>query len=107
MYAPDDLHILAASAGLDDDEIMILWEVARKDALEALGNISHPKYDHETNRRMLWLIEDAAADGVPPNLVPWVMFDFHVGVLVVDAKHGIKTVGNYIKEHMPGKHAAS
>jgi hypothetical protein len=106
MYAPDDLHILAASAGLDDEEVAILWEDARKYALEVLGSTDHPKYDHETNRRMLWLIEDAAAEGVPPDLVPWIMFDFHVGVLMVEAKHGIKTVSNYIKEHIPGKHAA-
>jgi len=105
MYAPDELHILAGSAGLDDDEIATLWQQARKDALDELGSTSHPKYDHETNRRMMRLIEDAATEGIPSDLVPWVMFDIHVGALYVDARRGIKTAGHYIKEHLPGKHA--
>ncbi|MDP3846827.1 MAG: hypothetical protein Q8R10_10460 [Pseudomonas sp.] len=106
MYAPDELHILAASAGLDDDEITALWQQARQDALDELGSSSHPQYDHETNRLMLRSIEDTATEDVPFNLVPWVMFDIHMGALYVGARRGIKTVGCYIKEHLPGKHAA-
>ncbi|MDO8698245.1 MAG: hypothetical protein WA173_12200 [Pseudomonas sp.] len=105
MYAPDELHILGASAGLDDDEVTTLWQKARQYALDELGSASHPKYDHETHRLMLRLIEDAATEGIPPDLVPWVMFDFHIGALYVDARRGIKTVGGYIKEHLPGKHS--
>lgn len=105
MYAPNELHILALSAGLDDDEITALWQAARKDALDEFGS-SHPKYDHETHRRMMRLIEDAATGNIPPDLVPWVMFDIHVGALYVGARRSIKTVGGYIKEHLPGKRAA-
>lgn len=106
MYAPNELHILAASAGLDDDEIAALWQAACQDALDELGSSSHPKYDHETHRRMMRLIEDAATEDIPSDLVPWVMFEIHLGALYVDARRGIKTVGGYIKEHLPGRHAA-
>lgn len=105
MYAPDDLHILGASAGLDDDEVARLWKKARQYALDELGSDSHPKYDHETHRLMLRLIEDAATEDIPSDLVPWVMFDFHLGALYVDARRGIKAAGHYIKEHLPGKHS--
>ena len=106
MYAPDELHILAASAGLDDDEIATLWQQARQDALDELGSASHPQYDHETNRLMMRLIEDAATEDIPSDLVPWVMFDIHVGALYVDARRSIKALGSYIKECLPGKRAA-
>lgn len=106
MYAPDELHILAVSAGLDDEEVATLWQQARQEVLTALGSSSHPKYDHDTHQLMLRLIEDAATEDIPSNLVPWVMFELHISDLYVDARHGIKAIGNYIKEHLPGKRAA-
>lgn len=106
MYAPGELHILAASAGLDDDEITALWQQACKAALDELGSSSHPKYAHETHRLMMRLIEDAAVEDIPSDLVPWLMFDIHLVDLYVDVRHGIKAAGHYIKEHLPGKHAA-
>lgn len=106
MYAPKELHIMAVSAGLDDEEVATLWQQAREEVLAALGSSSHPKYDHDTHLYMLRLIEDAATEDIPPNLVPWLMWEIHMGDLYVDARHGIKAVGKYVKEHWPGRHAA-
>jgi hypothetical protein len=106
MYAPDELHILASSAGLDDDEVTLLWREARRDTLAALGSADHPKYDHDTQQRMIRLIEDSATEDIPSDLVPWVMFDIHVGAMVVGARRGVKAVARLVKEYLPGKHAA-
>jgi len=104
MYAPKELHFLAVSAGLDDETVTVLWQDARKAAQEILGATDHRKYDHETHDQMLWLIENKLSQDVPANLLPWVMVDFHVASLIVDAQHAAHAVGSYIKNHLPGKH---
>lgn len=79
MRAPRNLQILAISSGLTDSQVVALWEQAREQA----GNRSHPRYDRQTRKVMIQLIEAKATEGVPFNLVPWVLFDLHLGLLIV------------------------
>jgi len=106
MYAPKELHFLASSAGLNDETVHQFWQEARQAALELLGTDDHPRYDHETHAHMLWLIETKLSQEIPANLLPWVKFDLHVADIVIEARHAARTVGDYIKEHLPGNRAA-
>lgn len=106
MYAPKELHFLATSSGLNDETVTQFWQKARQAALELLGSNDHPKYDHETHAHMLWLIETRLSQETPANLLPWVSFDLHVADILVEARHAARTVGGYIKDHLPGNHAA-
>jgi hypothetical protein len=105
MRAPRNLHILAISSGLTDTQVVELWAQAREQA----GNRSHPRYDSQTHKVMMQLIEAKATEGVPFNLVPWVLFDLHVGLLIVRARLAIESIGEQVRHfatELRSKHAA-
>jgi hypothetical protein len=106
MYAPNDLHILAKASGLSDEDVGDLWREARALALQTCGDNSHPKFERKTHQYMMRLIEDEATADIPTDLVPWVLFDLHLGAAFVDARRGIRVASNYLAHHLPGKHAA-
>ena len=58
---------------------------------------------------MVRLIEDKATANVPANLVPWVLFDIHMGMAIVEVRNSIKNAGGHVREYfanLRGNHAA-
>lgn len=106
MRAPTNLHILATSSGLSDDAVVALWNEAREQAIAELGSDSHADYRRLAEKAMVRLIEDQATANVPAQLIPWVLFDMHVGMLVVKARLGIENAGNSLREYFLAKHTA-
>ncbi|SDT87504.1 hypothetical protein SAMN05216296_0131 [Pseudomonas pohangensis] len=109
MRAPTNLHILATSAGLTDEAVVELWNEARAAAISELGDDSHPEYKRKAEGFMVRLIEDKATANVPANLVPWVLFDIHMGMAIVEVRNSIKNAGGHVREYfsnLRGNHAA-
>ena len=99
MRAPTNLHILASSSGLSDEAVVALWDKARAAAITELGSDSHADYKRPAEGFMIRLIEDKATEGVPANLVPWVMFDIHMGMAIVEARNSIKIASSNIRDY--------
>ncbi len=109
MRAPTNLHILATSSGLSDEAVVALWNDAREAAIAKLGDDTHEDYKRTAESFMIRLIEDKATEGVPANLVPWVMFDIHLGMALVEARNTLKTASSNVREYwagLRGKNAA-
>lgn len=109
MRAPTNLHILATSSGLSDETVVALWDEARAAAISELGDDSHPEYKRKAEGFMIRLIEEAATADVPANLVPWVLFDIHMGMAIVEARNSIKIASGHVRDYIAsvrGKHAA-
>jgi hypothetical protein len=106
MRAPTNLHILATASGLSDEAVVELWNKAREQAISEVGDDRHPAYREVSEKHMVRLIEAEATDGVPPNLVPAVLFDIHVGMAIVAVRNGIKNAYQHVRESISGKHAA-
>lgn len=106
MRAPSNLHILATSAGLDDEEICQLWSEARQRAGNELGSVDHPRFQRRAQQIMIRLTEDKATDNVPPTLIPWVLFDIHMGMAIVTVRNGLKSANEHVKDYLRSKHAA-
>jgi hypothetical protein len=106
MRAPTNLHILATASGLSDEAVIELWNQAREQAIGEIGSDSHPQYRELSEKYMVRLIEDQATAGVPPNLVPAVLFDIHVGMAIVAVRNGIRTAYQHVRESIAGKRAA-
>ncbi len=106
MRAPTNLHILATSSGLTDDAVVALWSEAREQTIAELGSDSHKDYRRLAEKAMVRLIEDQATANVPAQLVPWVMFDIHVGMAIVKARRGIESASHSVREYFAHKHAA-
>lgn len=105
MRAPRNLQILAIASGLTDEQVVALWAQAREQA----GNRSHPRYDRQTHKIMVRVIEAKATEGVPFNLVPWVLFDLHLGLAIVRARLAIESLSEQLVHFVAewrGKHAA-
>ena len=105
MRAPRNLHILAIASGLTDEQVVALWTQAREQA----GNRSHPRYDRQTRKVMVRLIEAKATEDVPFNLVPWVLFDLHLGLLIVRAHIALQGIGEQVRHfatELRSKHTA-
>jgi hypothetical protein len=92
MRAPLNLQILAISSGLTESEVVELWQQAREQSLLGMGNSQHPRYDRQTRNIMARLIENKATADVPFNLVPWVMFDLHLGLAIVRARIALQSL---------------
>jgi len=99
MRAPTNLHILATSAGLSDDAVVELWNQARAAAISELGEESHPEYKRKAEGFMVRLIEDKATADVPANLVPWVLFDIHMGMAIVEVRNSLKNAGGHVRDY--------
>jgi hypothetical protein len=99
MRAPTNLHILATSAGLTDEAVVALWNQARATAISELGDDSHPEYKHKAEGLMVRLIEDKATADVPANLVPWVLFDIHMGMAIVEVRNTLKNAGGHVRDY--------
>lgn len=99
MRAPTNLHILATSAGLTDEAVVALWDEARAAAISALGDDTHPEYKRKAEGFMIRLIEDKATAEVPANLVPWVLFDIHMGMAIVEVRNSLKNAGGHVREY--------
>jgi hypothetical protein len=109
MRAPLNLQILAISSGLTEEEVVELWRQAREQSLISAGSNTHPRYDRQTRKIMAHLIEKQATDGVPFNLVPWVMFDLHLGLAIVRARIALQSLGEQTRQlvsQLRSKHAA-
>jgi hypothetical protein len=109
MRAPLNLQILAISSGLTEAQVVDLWHQAREQSLISAGSSSHPRYDRQTRRVMARLIENQATAGVPFNLVPWVMFDLHLGLAIVRARIALQSLGEHtlqLVSQLRNKHAA-
>ena len=109
MSVKSNLHILATSAGLGDDEVAALWTAAQDHAISNTGSESHPKFRDQAEKRMVRLIEDKATENVPPQLIPWVLFDIHMGLAIVSVRNGIKNARVNTLEYfadLRGKRAA-
>lgn len=99
MRAPTNLHILATSAGLTDEAVVELWDKARAAALSELGDDAHPEYKRKAEGFMIRLIEDKATAEVPANLVPWVLFDLHMAMAIVEVRNSIKNAGGHVRDY--------
>ncbi|MBF7728499.1 hypothetical protein [Pseudomonas sp. N040] len=109
MRAPTNLHILATSSGLTDEAVVALWDEARAAAISELGDDSHPEYKRTAEGFMIRLIEDKATADVPANLVPWVLFDIHMGMALVEVRNSIKSASGQVRSYIAnlrGKQAA-
>lgn len=105
MRAPRNLHILAISSGLTDEQVVEIWAQASEQA----GNRNDPRFDRKAHKVMMQLIEAKATEDVPFNLVPWVLFDLHVGLLIVRTRLTIESVSAQIRHfatELRGKHTA-
>jgi hypothetical protein len=58
MSAQSNLSILAAAAGLGDEEVAELWVSAQEHAISNTGSVNHPKFRDQAETRMVRLIED-------------------------------------------------
>ena len=106
MRAPTNLHILATASGLTDDAVVALWSEAREQTIAELGSDSHADYRRLAEKAMSRLIEDQATANGPAQLVPWVMFDIHVGMAIVKARRGIECASHSVREYFTEKRAA-
>lgn len=109
MRAPTNLHILASASGLSDEAVVALWDEARAAALNEFGDDSHPEFRRKAESFMIRLIEDKATAEVPANLVPWVLFDIHMGMAIVEVRNSIKTASGQVRDYIAnlrGKQAA-
>ena len=106
MRAPTNLHILATSSGLADDAVVALWNAAREQVIAELGSDSHTNYRRLAEKAMVRLIEQQATANVPAQLIPWVLFDMHVGMLIVKARLGVENAGNSLRAYFMSKRAA-
>jgi hypothetical protein len=109
MRAPRNLQILAISSGLTESQVVELWRQAREQSLSTAGDRSQPRHDRQTRKVMVRLIEDKATADVPFNLVPWVLFDLHIGMAIVRARIAIQRIGEQalqLADHLRCKHAA-
>ncbi|MBX9913673.1 MAG: hypothetical protein K2Y25_07225 [Pseudomonadaceae bacterium] len=97
MRAPLNLQILAISSGLTESEVVALWQQARAQSLTSTGS-KHPRYDRQTRNIMARLIENKATADVPFNLVPWVMFDLHLGLALVRARIALQSLAAHTRE---------
>jgi hypothetical protein len=100
MRAPTNLHILASTSGLSDEAVVALWDEARAAAISELGDDSHPDYRRKAEGFMIRLIEDKATAEVPPNLVPWVLFDIHMGMAIVEVRNSIKNASVQVRDYI-------
>ena len=108
MSVQNNLHILATSADLSDEEVAALWVEAQEQAIEATGSVCHPEFRELAEKHMVRLIEGKATANVPAQMIPWVLFDLHVGLLIVSAGNGIKNAFANAREYFVGqrgKHA--
>ena len=99
MRAPTNLYILATSSGLSDEAVVELWDQARAAAISELGDDSHVEYKRKAEGFMVRLIEDKATADVPPNLVPWVLFDIHMGMAIVEVRNSIKSASGQVRDY--------
>jgi hypothetical protein len=109
MRAPLNLQILAISSGLTESEVVELWQQAREQSRTNLDSGQHPRYDRQTRKAMIRLIENRATVDVPFNLVPWVLFDLHLGLAIVRARIALQSLGEQSRQlasQLRSKHAA-
>jgi hypothetical protein len=109
MHAPLNLQILAIASGLTENEVVELWSQAREQSLIGADQSQHPRYDYQTRMRMTRLIESKATVDVPFNLVPWVLFNLHLGLLIVRASISLQRAGELARHLVSqggGKHPA-
>lgn len=99
MRAPTNLHILATTSGLSDEAVVALWDEARAAAVSELGSDDHAEFRRTAEGFMIRLIEEKATDGVPANLVPWVLFDIHMGMALVEVRNGIKNASGQVRDY--------
>lgn len=97
MRAPTNLHILATASGLSDEAVVALWDQARATAISELGDDSHTEYKRKAEGFMIRLIEDKATADVPANLVPWVLFDLHMGMALVEVRNSVKSASGQVR----------
>lgn len=55
---------------------------------------------------MVRKIEDQATANVPAQLIPWVLFDLHVGLVIVKARLGLQNATASVREYLSEKRAA-
>ena len=106
MRAPTNLHILATASGLTDDAVVALWDEAREHATKLLGSDSHKNFRRVAEKTMVRKIEDQATANVPAQLIPWVLFDLHVGLVIVKARLGLQNATASVREYLSEKRAA-
>ncbi len=99
MRAPTNLQILASSSGLTDDAVVALWSEACEQATAALGSDSHKDYRRVAEKAMVRKIEDQATANVPAQLIPWVLFDLHVGLLIVRTRLNLQSTSSSVREY--------
>ena len=99
MRAPTNLHILATSSGLTDEAVVELWDQARAAAINELGDDTHPDYKRKAEDFMVRRIEDKVTAEVPASQIPWVLFDMHIGMLMVKARNGIISAGGHVRDY--------
>jgi len=109
MSVQNNLHILATSADLSDDEVAALWIEAQEQAVNSTGSVCLPEFRELAEKNMVRLIEGKATANVPAQMIPWVLFDLHVGLLIVSTGNAIKNAFANARDYFVGsrsKHAA-
>lgn len=102
MSVQNNLHILATSADLSDDEVAALWIEAQEQAVNSTGSVCLPEFRELAEKNMVRLIEGKATANVPAQMIPWVLFDLHVGLLIVSTGNAIKNAFANARDYFVG-----